>query len=176
MASSPTASTGEFEFNESQNQLIGRLARSMALVGFVMLFFGIFQMINGVTSLFISRNPDRVIEAAQKAGMSADQIGKLKEGLAGRFWSSPIAISAIAFALAGLLLFVVGLWTRQAAMGFAGIVHTKGQDIARLMDALGALHRKYGLMYNVLLAAAIISLASLAISLWQAWRGAPPAA
>jgi hypothetical protein len=176
MASSLPASAGEFEFKEPQNQLIGSLARKMLLVGFVMIFFGVLQMLNGVTSLFISRNPDRVVEAAQKAGMPAEQIAKLKQALAGGFWSSPIAISSIAFALAGLLLFLVGLWTRQAAMGFAHIVHTKGQDISRLMDALGALHRKYGLMYNVLLAAAIISLASLAISLWHSWRGTPPVA
>ena len=55
MASSPTDSTGEFEFNESQNQLIGSLARKMALVGFVMIFFGLLQMVNGVTSLIMSR-------------------------------------------------------------------------------------------------------------------------
>ena len=171
MSSSPTASTGEFEFNESQNQLIGSLARKMALVGFVMIFFGLLQMINGVTSLIMSRNPDRVIAAAQKAGMPEEQLGMLKQALSGGFWSSPITVSALAFALAGLLLFLVGLWTRQAAGGFAGIVLTKGKDISRLMDALGALHRKYGMIYSILLAAAIISLLSLVISLWHSWRG-----
>ena len=38
MSSSPTATTGEYEFNDSQNQLIGSLARKMALVGLVMTF------------------------------------------------------------------------------------------------------------------------------------------
>jgi len=171
MASSPTDSTGEFEFNESQNQLIGSLARKMALVGFVMIFFGLLQMVNGVTSLIMSRNPDRVIAAAEKAGMAEEQLDMLRKALSGGFWSSPIAVSALAFALAGLLLFLVGLWTRQAAYGFAGIVLTKGKDITRLMDALSALHRKYGMMYTILLTAAIISLLSLAISLWHSWRG-----
>ncbi len=78
MSTSPTASAGEFEFNESQNKLIGSLARKMALVGLVMMFFGVLQMINGVTSLIMSRNPDRVISAAQKAGMPEDQLVKLK--------------------------------------------------------------------------------------------------
>jgi hypothetical protein len=171
MSSSPTASTGEFEFSESQNQLIGSLARKMSLVGFVMIFFGLLQLINGVTSLFMSRNPDRVISAAQKAGMSEEQLDALKQGLSGGMWSSPIAISALVFALAGLFIFFVGLWTRQAAGGFAGIVLTQGKDVSRLMDALGALHRKYGMIYSILLAAAIISLLSLLISLWHSWRG-----
>ena len=171
MASSPTASTGEFEFDDSQNQLIGSLARKMGLVGFVMIFFGMLQMFNGVSSLFISRNPERTLAAAEKAGMSADQLAVLKQALAGGFWSSPLTVSALAFAVAGLFLLLVGLWTRQAAGGFAAIVLTKGKDISRLMDALGALHRKYGMIYSIMLGAAIISLASLAVSLWHSWRG-----
>jgi hypothetical protein len=169
MSSSSTVSAGEFEFDESQNQLIGSLARKMSLVGFVMIFFGLLQLINGISSLILSRNPDRVIEAAQKAGLPEEQLGALKQGLSGGFWSSPITISAIAFSVGGLLLFLVGLWTREAAAGFAGIVLTKGKDVSRLMDALGALHRKYGMIYSILLAAAIISLMSLGISLWHSW-------
>jgi hypothetical protein len=171
MSTSPDASTVEFEFNESQNKLIGSLARKMALVGLVMILFGLLQMFNGVTSMIMSRNPDRVLSAAQKAGMPEDQLGMLKQALSGGFWSSPIAVSALAFALAGLFLFLVGLWTRQAAGGLAGIVLTKGKDISRLMDVLGALHRKYGMIYSFLLAAAIISLLSFAFSIWHSWRG-----
>ena len=104
MVSSPADSIGEYEFNESQNQLIGSLARKMGLVGMVMLFFGLLQMINGVTSLFMSRNPDRVIAAAQKAGMQAEQLDTLKQAISGGFWSSPITVSSLVFALAGLLL------------------------------------------------------------------------
>jgi hypothetical protein len=169
--STATLAAGEFEFNESQNQLIGSLARKMGLVGFVMIFFGLLQLINGVASLIVSRNPERVLAGAKQAGMSDEQLGMLREALSGGFWTSPIAISSIAFALAGLLLFLVGLWTRQAAYGFAAIALTKGQDISRLMNALGAMYRKYSLIYAILLTAAIISLISLGISLWQHWRG-----
>jgi hypothetical protein len=169
--STAALAAGEFEFNESQNQLIGSLARKMGLVGFVMIFFGLLQLINGVASLIVSRNPERVLAGARQAGMSDEQLGVLREALSGGFWSSPIAISSIAFALAGLLLFLVGLWTRQAAYGFAGIALTKGNDVSRLMDALGAMHRKYSLIYTILLTAAIISLISLGISLYQHWRG-----
>lgn len=172
MSTAPSpAAAPEFEFNDSQNQLIGSLSRKMALVGFVMIFFGLLQMINGVTTLFMTRNPARILAAAKSAGMTAEQLGTLEKSLAGGFSSSPLAASAVAFALAGLLLLMVGLWTRQAAGGFAGIVLTKGKDISRLMDALGALHQKYTLIYSVLLAAALLSLLSLAITLWHSWRG-----
>lgn len=171
MSTAPTSSAGEYEFDDSQNQLIGSLARKMALVGFVMTFFGLLQIFNGIASLVMSRNPDRVVAAAQKAGMPEEQLGTLKEAMSGPFWSSPIAISSLAFTFAGLFLFLIGLWTRQAAYGFIGIVGSKGKDIARLMDALRALYNKYSLMYSILLAAAIVSLVSLAMSLWQHWRG-----
>jgi hypothetical protein len=172
MSASLSNTTGEFEFSESQNQLIGSLARKMSLVGLVMTFFGLLQLFNGVTTLLLARDPERVIAAAEKAGVAQEQLGALKQALSGGFWSSPVTVSAIAFALAGLFLFLVGLWTRQAGGSLARIVLTKGQDISRLMDALGALHRKYGLIYSVLLVAAVISLTSLVISLWQSWRGA----
>ncbi|WP_145433155.1 hypothetical protein [Lacipirellula limnantheis] len=124
-----------------------------------------------MASLFLARDPQRVIAAAQKAGASEEQLGALKEVLSGGFRSSPVTVSAIAMALASLLLFVVGLWTRQAGIGFAAIVMTKGKDILRLMEALGALHRKYGLIYSVLWAAAVVSSVSLVLGRWHSWRG-----
>jgi hypothetical protein len=172
MSDSVTTPSGEYEFSDSQNQLIGSLARKMGLVGFVMTFFGLLQIFNGMTTLFLARSPDRVIAAAEKAGVSGEQLTALQQSLSGGFWSSPITASAIAFALAGLFVFLIGLWTRQASLGFAGIVLTKGKDISRLMDAIGSLHRKYGLMYSVLLAAAIVSFVSLMFTLWHSWRGA----
>jgi hypothetical protein len=129
------------------------------------------QIFNGLASLFLARDPDRVVAAAKQAGVAEEQLSALRESLAGGFWTSPITASAVGFALGGLFLFLIGLWTRQAGVGFAGIVVTKGKDITRLMDALGALQRKYGLIYSVLLAAAIISLVSLGFTLWHSWRG-----
>jgi hypothetical protein len=124
-----------------------------------------------MSSLMISRNPDRMIAAAEKANMTPEQIGMLKQALAGGFWSSPLTISALGFAVAGLLLLLVGVWTRQAAGGFASIVQTKGKDVSRLMDALGSLNLKYGMIYYVIMIAALASLLSLLIGLWQSWRG-----
>lgn len=170
MSTSPSDPTpsGEYEFSDAQNQIIGSLARKMGLVGMVMIFFGALQMINGVSSLLMSRDPDRMIAAAEKAGLAPEQVAALQQSLAGGFWSSPLTVSAMAFAVAGLILLLIGVWTRQAANGFYGIVRTQGSDVSRLMDALRALHLKYGTMYYMLLVAAILSLLSLAISWWQA--------
>jgi hypothetical protein len=143
----------------------------MGLVGMVLIFFGALQMINGVSALFMSRNPERMLAAAEKSGLSAEQISGLKQALADGSWSSPLVASALAFALAGLLLLLVGVWTRQAAGGFARVAYTKGSDMSRLMDALAALNLKYGLMYYMILAAALMSLASLLVGAWHAWRG-----
>jgi uncharacterized membrane protein YphA (DoxX/SURF4 family) len=162
---------GEFEFDDAQNQTIGSLARRMGLVGFVLVFFGLLQMINGISTLFISRNPDRALDAAEKAGMPQEQLAMLKEALAGNFWSSPLTVSAIAFTIAGLLLLLVGVWTRQAGIGFGGIVQTRGQDVSRLMNALESLNRTFGIIYYTILVAAIVSLVSLGVSLWHSWKG-----
>jgi hypothetical protein len=171
MSTGYTPSTSQFEFDESQNEVIGTLARRMGLVGLVMMLFGILQVINGVSSMIISRNPQHMLEAAQKAGMSAEQLALLKQATAGGFWSSPLTMSAIAFAVTGLLLLLIGAWTRMAAGNFARIVQTKGQDVSRLMDGLGALNLMYGLVYYILLIAAAITVVSLIISLIQSWRG-----
>lgn len=171
MPSTSSVSAGEYEFNESQNQVIGSLARKMALVGVVLIFFGALQLVNGISSLIMSRNPDRMLAAAEKSGFTPEQIGVLKKTLADGSWSSPLAASALAFALAGLLLLLVGVWTRQAAGGFARVAYTQGKDISQLMDALGALHLKYGMIYYLILVAALMSLISLAITLWHSWGG-----
>jgi hypothetical protein len=162
---------GQYEFDEAQNQSIGTLARRMGLVGFVMMLFGLLQLINGVSAMIISRNPGRMLETAEQAGLSPDQLKLLKEATVGGFWSSPLTVSAIAFVLSGLLLILMGSWTQMAAGNFARIVKTKGQDIARLMDGLGALNLMYGMIYYLLIVAALLSLASLVISLIQTWRG-----
>jgi hypothetical protein len=61
MPTEHTPSTSQFEFGEAQNEVIGSLARRMGLVGMVMMLFGILQVINGVTSIIISRNPQRSV-------------------------------------------------------------------------------------------------------------------
>ena len=171
MSTNFTGPSGQYEFDETQNDVIGTLAKRMSLVGIVLMIFALLQIINGVTAMIISRNPQRMLESAEKAGISRDQLELLKEATAGGFWSSPLTVSAIAFVVSGLLMLLIGAWTQMAAGNFARIVKTKGQDISRLMDGLGALNLMYGMMYYILLIAAVLTVASLLISLVQSWRG-----
>ena len=159
--------TGQYEFDASQNEAIGTLARRMSLVGIVLMIFGVLQIINGVSAMVISRNPQQMLESAEKAGMSSDQLELLEEATAGGFWSSPLTVSAISFVISGLLLLLVGAWTQMAAGNFARIVKTRGQDISRLMDGLGALNLMYGMIYYIVIIAAVLTVVSLIISLVQ---------
>ena len=171
MSTSTSSSNSGYEFNAEQNRTIGDLARKMSLVGIVIVMFGVLQMVNGIASLIVSRNPAKLVAAAKEAGVSADQIEQLQKVMGDGDWLSPFTVATIATALAGLLLLVVGVWTGQAAGGFAMVVRTQGQDIPRLMGALEALRKKYSLMYTLILIAAIASLVSLGISLWHLWKG-----
>jgi hypothetical protein len=167
MATGTMSTRGEYEFSGEQNQLIGTLARKMAMVGLALVLFGALQMVNGIMSLITTRNPERVIAAAKEAGLPAEKVQQLEQALASAGWLSPLTVSSIAFALGGLLMLVMGFWTQQSAAGFAGVAHTSGQDIRRLMDALGALHKKYNLIYTILWIAAIAALISIGFSLFH---------
>jgi hypothetical protein len=171
MSTDYTGPTGQYEFDESQNEVIGTLARRMSLVGIVLMIFGLLQIVNGVSAMIISRNPQRMLESAEKVGISAEQLELLEQATAGGFWSSPMTVSAIAFVVTGLLLLLIGAWTQMAAGNFAWVVKTRGQDISRLMDGLGALNLMYGMIYYIVLIAATITVLSLIISLVQSWGG-----
>lgn len=47
----------------------------------------------------------------------------------------------------GVLLLLIGLWTRNAAQAFRRVVDTTGTDIENLMGALGELRKLYTLQY-----------------------------
>lgn len=171
MANEMSSGTTEYEFNPEQSRLIGNLARKMGMVGFVAMMFGVLQMVNGIVSFFSTMNPDKFVAAAKEAGLSDEMLQRLQHGLTSGGWLSPLTISSIAFALTGLFVFLIGLWTQQSAVGFAGVAATQGQDIRRLMGALGALHKKYTLMATILWIAALSALISLLFSLFQMWSG-----
>jgi hypothetical protein len=169
MASETPTSGSEYEFSDDQNRLFGNLASKMALVGFAAMLFGGLQMINGIFSFFTPHHPEKVLAAAKEAGLPEAKIQQLEKTLSSDRWLSPITIAALVYALTGLFLVLVGVWTQQSAAGFAGIVVTKGQDIRRLMEALGALYKKYSLIYTILLVAAIASLISFGFALYRLW-------
>lgn len=47
----------------------------------------------------------------------------------------------------GVLLLLIGFWTRNAAQAFRRVVNTTGTDIENLMGALGELRKLYTLQY-----------------------------
>lgn len=61
----------------------------------------------------------------------------------------------------GVLLLLIGLWTRKAAQSFSRVVNTTGTDIENMMGALGELRKLYTLQYWLI----IIVLIFLAIAL-----------
>ena len=171
MSSSNSGTAAEYEFNDEQNRLFAGLARKMALVGFVAMLFGGLQMVNGVFSLFTTRNPERVLAAAKEAGLPEARLQQLEKASTSDGWINPLTASSLGFALGGLFLFLMGMWTQQSAAGFAAIAATRGQDIRRLMDAVGALYKKYSLIYTILIVAAIVSLISFVFALYRLWSG-----
>jgi hypothetical protein len=173
MATTPSSSStgSEFEFSSSHNELIGDLARKMSLVGLVTIVFGVLQMINGIVAFIAGRNPDELVAAAREAGIAEEQLQQLQTALAGGDWLSPFVISTISFIIVGLILLLVGIWTRKASGGFAGIVRTQGRDISRLMDALDALRKQYSLIYYIIMLAVIVFLVGFGINLWKMSQG-----
>lgn len=128
------ADSTQYEFTGEQNQLIGSLAGKMRLVGLVML-------IMGFCTLFM----------AILIAVGGQSEGKLKELPPATFWS----IVAY-YAIAALFYLLLGSWTRNAAGSFQQIVDTRGQDISRLMDALGALHKIYSVLYTLCVVAIVL--------------------
>lgn len=61
----------------------------------------------------------------------------------------------------GVLLLLVGLWTRNAAQSFKRVVSTTGADIENIMGALAELRKLYTLQYWIV----IITLVFLALTL-----------
>lgn len=56
----------------------------------------------------------------------------------------------------GVVMIIVGVWTRSAAASFQRIVDTEGNDIGNLMAALGHLRRIYGLQKTLILIALVL--------------------
>lgn len=171
MSNATPSATPEYEFSDQQNAVIGDLARKMSLVGFALMLFGILQIASGITTFISGRNPERILKVAKDAGVPAEQLQRLEAALTGGGLFSPFTIAAISTILVGVLLMMLGTWNQQAAGGFAGMVLTKGQDIARLMDALGALRKKYSLIYNMIMIFAIFTLISLVFSIIHWFKG-----
>jgi hypothetical protein len=162
----------QYEFDANQSAVFRDLSRAMALVGLVMILFGILQVVNGVMTVIASRNPEATLQAARDAGVPDDKVKQIEQAMTKDGFASPLVMGGIAMALAGLVLLIVGVWTRQGAASFALVANTSGQDINWLMNGLVALRKIYGLQYTFLVVAALMMLASFIASLWFRWKGA----
>ncbi|MBP0000399.1 MAG: hypothetical protein J7641_15610 [Cyanobacteria bacterium SID2] len=119
MESNLPESQAQYEFDNSQNELVGDLSKKMSFVATLLIVFGILSLLNGVIVLVSS------FSATEAANSSISEV-----------------FSAI---VNGIFMVVVGLWTRNAANAFQNIVKTEGRDIENLMVALGELRKLYAL-------------------------------
>ncbi len=160
----------EYEFNIHQTDVISGLSYRMAGVGFVFMLIGILQIACGIAYYLSPKNPEQIAATAKKV---AEKLGapveKVQEVLQENYQPTAILVTALTIAAVGLFHLLIGLWTRQAATGFAGIVHTRGQDVSRLMEALRALRKTYGLVYNLMLLAALLLVISVGQSVYHHW-------
>ncbi len=123
----------EYEFTEEENQVVTDLTSKMAFVGLASAIIGVLLIIIGGLE-FMGWASSRRSTAAE-------------------------LVSVAATGLQGIVLLLVGVWTRSASEAFKRIVDTEGNDIGNLMFALGHLRRIYGLQRAVL----IVALALLAV-------------
>jgi hypothetical protein len=141
-ASTRTGSTAvtdstQYEFTSNQNQLIGSLGGKMRLVGLVMMIMGICTLV-----------------MAAMIAIGGQSEAKLKELPQATFWSI-----VGYYVIAGLFYLLLGSWTRSSGGSFQQMVSTRGQDISRLMDALGSLHKIYSVLYILCIVAIILFVA-----------------
>lgn len=125
-----------YEFSNSQNELIGDLSKKMNFVGILMIAAAIFSLVAGIVTLFAS--------------------------LSGSVPQGTFDLSSI---IQGVLLLLVGLWTRNAAQAFKRVVTTTGTDIENLMGALGELRKLYTLQYWLTIVVVIFLILALILSL-----------
>ncbi|MFL5329040.1 MAG: hypothetical protein ACJ8C4_08995 [Gemmataceae bacterium] len=162
---SPTPVTPpEYEFNIHQADLIGALSYRMSGVGFVFMLLGVLQIAYGIALYMAPRDPAAIERAAAKLGVPVE---KLQEQLQEQMRPATILATTLTVCIVGLFYFLIGSWTRQAARSFSGIVHTRGQDVTRLMEALRSLRKVYGLIYNVMLLAIVIFFVSIGSAIYH---------
>jgi hypothetical protein len=149
-------STG-YEFKPQENELIGGLAGKMSFVGLFQVVIGVLYLLSAVLALtFIFQDK-----------LPADVLSKIPDDVKGRvpnpqfLWGIVIQLAA-----AGLIMLMVGVWTRSAAASFQNIVATTGRDVSHLMTALGSLYKMYTLIYTLIVVMLLTSLIGLGVQLF----------
>jgi hypothetical protein len=145
------------EFTGEQNELIGRLANKMSVVGLVSVIFGVLYLISAVLLLaFVFQ--DR---------LPPDVVSKIPDDVRSKVPSTNYLWGIlIQTALAGVIFLCIGIWTRSAASSFREIVTTTGRDIGHLMSALTSLHKMYSLLYTLIIVMLLAVLVAIGLQLY----------
>ena len=129
--------SSQYEFDDQQSNVIAGLASAMRWVSIPLLILGALYAFLTVVS---------VIQAFQNPAS---------------------LLSAIFVALAAVIYWSLGSWTRQAAGSFEQVVTTTGRDISHLMEALDNLRKKYSLLsffIKIYIAIIVVALVAGAIA------------
>lgn len=151
-----------YEFTKEQNDLIDSLASKMSLVGMLSVVIGIVNLFSTLMLLvfvFQDRLPTEMIERIPP---------EVRSEMPPRDFLWGIILQGMTM---GLIFLMIGIWTRAAAAAFRGIVATSGRDITHLMAALGNLHKKYALMYFMIMIALVFFLLGLLLQLALRYAG-----
>jgi hypothetical protein len=163
-----TASSREYEFSPSQNQVFRALAHRMRGVGvflIVVAFLNFLVAALVVLAIYRAKLPEDYVKLVLEKASEATrtdlyaQLSKLPPD--DHLWG--IAISQ---AVNGLLYLLIGVWTRSAGGSFHKVVTTQGSDISHLMEALSSLNKMYALIYTVIVIGLLLLLATVGLFIY----------
>jgi hypothetical protein len=145
------------EFTGEQNDLIGRLANKMSLVGLVSVVFGVLYLLSAVLLLaFIFQDK-----------LPAEVASRIPDDVRSRVPSTNYLWGVlIQTLLAGVIFLAIGVWTRSSAASFREIVTTTGRDITHLMGALASLHKMYSLLCTLIIVTLLAALVAVGLQLY----------
>ena len=120
------AEKATYEFNDEQNATFHALANYMKVAGFLLVAFGVLQL---VLVIFLSLN-----------------MMSVTRGEGHPFGSLGLVQIILSIAITGLYGYM-GAWTRKSGHDFQQVVDTQGSDIHHLTDALNQLRASYNWIY-----------------------------
>lgn len=164
--------SGNYEFTESQNQVIGNLAYNMRgvgttslMLGLLYFFFGTLLMLKGEAGLVAKVNlPTNAANTQTKDGEKPAAVAEVTSvKLFGRNITTDRIVGMFIF-LSGVLYLLLGSWTMGASNPFHAITVTRGNDIRNLMDAMDNLRKLFASLYSMILLFVFAGLAVLIVN------------
>jgi hypothetical protein len=126
--------SAQYEFNDEQNKEISALTDAMRVVAGLMQLLGLaFVVLTALTA------------------MDVINVGGNRYG--------PV----VGLGAAALICLCIGFWTGSSATSFRKVAETKNEDIWHLMNALGSLHKMYGLLRTIILGSLVLAVVGVAL-------------